>query len=256
MTNPSKQYKDRPVPTTEEIDLMLSKADKIDNEYFKLRAKAVLCLISVFGRRRFELTLLTVEDLTVEGELLNVNFTIAKKKKLGLHQYLKWLEGCVKKGLITAQAVEAKSFLQLKQEHKIWVEKGHGIKITPVKALKQVGINEKYGKPIYEYYQWLKLNHPECKYFFPATWMVFNRGLSFNKDKAISGVTLWRDIKALDRKVWLHLFRKLKGNQTAKQFGRNLESIKMVADTLNISEQTAYHYVEMLPKRESGEVVA
>lgn len=89
MTNPSKQYKDRPVPTTEEIDLMLSKADKIDNEYFKLRAKAVLCLISVFGRRSFDAL-----RQEIAGTLLKARIALMQEQngKVDPEKVKEWVE--------------------------------------------------------------------------------------------------------------------------------------------------------------------
>lgn len=77
----TEQLKNRAIPTEKEIDASISKADQLPNEYFRLRAKAIIGLVKVFGKRRGELSRLEMADLTVEGGFLNITFTIEKKSK-------------------------------------------------------------------------------------------------------------------------------------------------------------------------------
>jgi hypothetical protein len=42
MTNLSNRYKNREVPTNQEIDDAIAKADEITNDYFRLRVKALI----------------------------------------------------------------------------------------------------------------------------------------------------------------------------------------------------------------------
>lgn len=62
-------------------------------------------------------------------------------------------------------------------------------------------------------------------------------------DQHLSGSQLRRIIKPFTD-GWIHLFRSTKGEETARQHGRTLESLHNVAATLNVTDQTAMHYIE------------
>ena len=64
----------------EEIESMIRQAEKINNEYFRLRAKALIALFAS-GKRRAEVASLTMDDLYVDGDFLYVRFTVVKKRK-------------------------------------------------------------------------------------------------------------------------------------------------------------------------------
>jgi hypothetical protein len=78
MTNPKVDRKD--VLSMDEVDMMLDRADVIKDEYFRLRAKA---LVSVFktGKRRASVSTLEMDDLEVRGDFLYLTFTVVKKRK-------------------------------------------------------------------------------------------------------------------------------------------------------------------------------
>ncbi|RLG44110.1 MAG: hypothetical protein DRN81_05230 [Thermoproteota archaeon] len=78
LTNPSIDRKE-PL-SAREIMEMFRKADEIENEYFRLRAKALLSLFRS-GKRRAEVASLRVDDLKIEGRYLYVTFTVVKKRK-------------------------------------------------------------------------------------------------------------------------------------------------------------------------------
>jgi integrase len=92
MTKPSREYSDREPLSNEEIDAMLLEADKIPEDYFQLRVKALNCIAKKFGKRRSEVAALEREDLKAENGQLYVTFTLRKKHKKGLFQYLKFLK--------------------------------------------------------------------------------------------------------------------------------------------------------------------
>ncbi len=75
-------------------------------------------------------------------------------------------------------------------------------------------------------------------------------------DKPLSGRQILNILKELDTSVWCHLFRKQKGSEIAQKYGRTLESVFMVKDTLDLSRvETAMHYIEEnAPKLETGEL--
>lgn len=78
MTNVKVKRKD--VLSHDEITEMFKTADRILNEYSRLRARAILSLF-ITGKRRQELALLEMDSLKVEGDFLYVTFTVVKKRK-------------------------------------------------------------------------------------------------------------------------------------------------------------------------------
>ena len=69
------------VITEEEFEEALYKAEQIPNEFLRLRAKAVLCLLRLSGKRRGEIAVLPLENFKVEDGFLKVMFILEKKRK-------------------------------------------------------------------------------------------------------------------------------------------------------------------------------
>jgi site-specific recombinase XerD len=69
-----------------ELNRALDQANGINNEYFRLRALAVLSLLRLSGKRRTEISWIPLENFKVENNLLNVTFALEKKK--GKHRRL------------------------------------------------------------------------------------------------------------------------------------------------------------------------
>jgi hypothetical protein len=65
----------------EELDKALAQANAIEDEYFRLRAIAVLSLLRLSGKRRTEISWIPLENFKVENNLLNVTFSLEKKKR-------------------------------------------------------------------------------------------------------------------------------------------------------------------------------
>jgi integrase len=237
-------YKNRTVLTEKEIDEILSKADKLPTTYFQLRAKAIIGLLKIFGKRRAELSLLENNDLTINGDYLEIIFTICKKHKRGFFQYLEYLKS------EESSDLQTKTLATLQNQYKEWTDSK--IKIT--KRSKQTPVTDKYAKLIIAYLEYMKQYYPATKFVFPSGKIVFGETYFIHKDRALSGRQLLNIIKDLDPNVWLHLFRKGKGSEIARKFGRTLDSVFNVASTLDVSQQTAWHYVEThAPKLETGE---
>ena len=64
-----------------ELSKALDQANTIDNEYFRLRALAVLSLLRLSGKRRTEIAWIPLENFKAENDLLAVTFTLEKKKR-------------------------------------------------------------------------------------------------------------------------------------------------------------------------------
>jgi integrase len=63
-----------------EIQQELEKAEQIKDEYFRLRARAVIALLES-GKRRGELAMLEIDDVKTDEAFLYVTFKLEKKRK-------------------------------------------------------------------------------------------------------------------------------------------------------------------------------
>jgi integrase len=232
----TKEYRNRGILTPQEIDSMLDKADTIENEYFRLRVRALIGLVKKFGKRRAEASELKRSDLKTEKGYLYVTFTLRKKHKLGLFQYLKFLKKKNPQGL-------NKPYPELVNEWQSWRQTEQGQRIKEEKRTKRVSKNDKYARLILEYLSYLERVFPETIWLFSSGHSVFGSYI-IQPSKHLSGRQLLNLIKPLNRFAWLHLFRETKGAEIAKELGRNLRAVYEVRETLDLEkEETAYRYV-------------
>jgi integrase len=251
MVNPT--HKDRGILTDEETDAMIDNADLILNPYFQLRAKAIIAFGKIFGKRRGEIAQVLLNDLKIGTEYLLVIFTLEKKQKKGLFQYLKLLE----KNNPTALN---KPLSELQVEWREWQKTKEGHKIKQVKAPHEVALTDKYTHYILDYHTYLTENYggPELKYVFPSGRMVYGETYQVLGENHLSGSQILRIIKPLDETAWMHLFRDTKGAQIAQEKGRTIDAVYEVKDTLDLErEETAWHYIHRYAaKRQTGTVRA
>jgi integrase len=59
----------------------MNRAGRIKDVFLSLRARAVLCLLRLTGKRRGEIAILSLSNFKVEDNFLNVTFILAKKRK-------------------------------------------------------------------------------------------------------------------------------------------------------------------------------
>ena len=237
MTNVSKGIKKRNLPTDEEIQTTLDKANEIKNAYFRKRVRCLICLLKKFGKRRAEVGSLKLSDLEVKEGFLYVTFTLRKKHKLGLFQYIKHL-----KKFDDSQQLN-KPLSVLEQEWKLWQQTEQGYKVKEEKRVKKVSLEDKYAKLILEYMEFLNINHPEVTYLFPSGKAIFDN-YWIDNSRPLSGRQLLRLIKPLNHKLWLHLFREAKGAEIAQDLGDNIIAVAQVKETLDLErETTAWNYI-------------
>jgi hypothetical protein len=244
--------KNRNSITDEEIQSMLKKADKIENKYFKLRAKAIVALAKIFGNRRNEIASLKITDLKIEGSELVVTFTLSKKRKRGLFQYTKFLESKIKKGEMLHSELESKTQKQLSDEWEKWQLTKEGVHVKVIKSLKSEELTSPFVQIIIEYWEYVKNNFPNAKFLFPTGKAIYSKYM-VNNEEHLQGQSLLLIVKDLNPDLWLHLFRELKGGEVAKAFGRTIQSVYEVKDTLDLEkEETAWGYVKRsVPKKMS-----
>ncbi len=236
MTNPSLDYRNREIPTNEEIDAALSKADEIPNEYFRLRVKALIALCKKFGKRRKEIASVKVKDVKEKGGYLIVTFTIAKKHKKGLFQYLKFLKQSDPDAL-------KKTYPELVEAWRSWRETELGERVRIERRSKKVKLEDKYAKMIVAYRDYVIANLPETNYLFPSGKAVFG-SYQVNPYTYLSGRQLLRLIKPLNERLWLHLLRETKGAEISRDLGMTITAVTEVKNMLDLErEETAWNYV-------------
>jgi len=244
MPNPSITYKNREVPTKEEIDEMLEKADLIKNNYFRLRVKTLIALVKKFGKRRKELAMLERTDLKTEGHFFYVTFTITKKHKKGLFQYFKFLKKTNPSGL-------NKSYPELLTEWQAWRETELGQHTKTERRTKRVNTRDRYAKMVLEYSDYLNEYIPKAKFLFPSGKRVFQNYFVVSDDH-LSGRQLLRLIKPLNEKMWLHLLRETKGAEISRDLGMNITAVTEVKNMLDLEkEETAWNYVRRYAVQEA-----
>lgn len=203
MTNVKVQRKT--VLSSKEIDKMLKNAEKIPDLYQQLRAKAIVCILKIFGKRRLETAQIGIDDLETTEEDLIITFYVTKKR--------------TKQALATQRR-------------------------------KSVSLKSKYAKPIVRYLEYLKNVFPNTKYLFPSTRYGFDRLVSVDLDRHISGSQIYRIIKDLNPNAWVHLFRETKGaeiviREEKEKGSADLMTIYKVKRTLDLKDtKSAFKYVD------------
>jgi integrase len=237
------QRKNRPPLMDSEVETMLANADTIEKLYFQLRAKCVVSIAVIFGKRRSEIAALGMTDLLIEGGYLKITFTLRKKHKFGLHQYLKFLEKNDPENLAT------KTIDQIKAEWREWQKTEKGFKYKENRTTKKVLLGSAYVQHIIDYWNFVKRHYPKAEFLFPSSKNVFGN-LIVNCDKHVEGQTLLLEVKKLDQNTWMHLFRERKGGSIAKKLGMSITAIYEVKNTLDIEEQTAFSYLRRFGEQE------
>lgn len=238
MTNPKQEYSKRGIITPAETDLILTDCDKISDPYFRLRAKALICLLKKFGKRRSEIARLGITDLNIEGNELIISFTLSKKRKKGLFQYLAFCEKKLPEML-------NKPLPEIREAHKEWQKTERGHRVINGKSLHSIELNDPFTAPILEYKDYLKTIEPNCVWLFPSGKEVFGQSYLIIPERHLSGCQLLNIIKSLKKDIWCHLFRETLGGAVAKEHGSTLTSVNAVKEALDLEhETTAYAYVK------------
>lgn len=249
MTNAAKRYRNRAIPEDSEIEKTLRKSEKIPSEYFRKRVRALIGLVKKFGKRRAEVGTLLLNDLETKEGYLYVTFTLRKKHKKGLFQFIKLLRK-------TNPAALNKPLSELEAEWSLWTETEQGFTVKEERRTKRVSCDDKYAKLILEYVDYLKAKNPEGVFLFPSGKAVFNTYVIRNS-RSLSGRQLLRLIKPLNHRLWLHLFREMKGAEIAKDLGNSVTAVAAVKQTLDLErEDTAFRYVERYAVQEMKPEIA
>jgi len=108
---------------------------------------------------------------------------------------------------------------------------------------KQIPLMDDYAKHVFEYSQYMNMNHAYCKYLFPSVKSVFGVALSFSKDEHLSGRQILRIIKQLNPQGWCHLFRETVGANIVRNDPTIMAPFKVMRRLDLESHQTAFIYM-------------
>jgi hypothetical protein len=154
-----------------EIQNMYKVADKIfaEDEYHRLRSKAIVSIADKNGNRRSEIASLEMNKVLQipERSVLQLIFVLVKKRKRGQQQYRNFLSNQVKHGLLKYEDYQKMSVADIEKGWREWQNTIAGVSIKTPKSRKEVDLDSQAAKIILEYYNWMKINHPKSIYLFP-----------------------------------------------------------------------------------------
>lgn len=239
------RVKRKTVISNEEFEELLEKADALKPDFYRLRAKALLCLLRLTGKRRSEIAGLELDDFKVEEGKLVIHFQLLKKKRR-----FKECPQCGTRN--TVKAVYCKSC-------------GANIENAPVKkqgkmedSFKAVPLSEPLARPIIEYLDYLNGLTPRPRYFFPSTKTLFGEAFIILSDKHLTGRQLFNIVRALSPNIWLHLFRETAASDIIRQDSSIIGAFKVMRRLDLESYQTGFNYLRRFAsdiiQREVGKI--
>jgi ribosomal protein L40E len=218
----------------DELGKALDRAKSIDNEYFRLRALAVLSLLRLSGKRRTEISWIPLENFKVENGLLNVTFALEKKKR----KYKK----CPRCG--TKNPVASYFCRQC----------GLGISQIPIsfmskqaKALKAFPLSDPLTQNILRYYEYLRSLTPVPKFWLPSGRCVFGNYFMI-PDRHLSDREVFNIVRDASETLWPHLFRETVASDIVRQDNSIIAAFK-VQKRLDLEDmRTGFNYLQRFAK--------
>jgi integrase len=207
------RVKRKTVIDDKEIQEELKKVDSIKDEYFRLRAKAVIALLES-GKRRGELAMLELQDIKTDTEFLYITFKLEKKRR--------------------KKTVDGKTVI---------------VRKNPVLRTKKFNLTSPFAKIILEYLAYLKEHNPDVIYVFPSGKTIFGHTYIVYPYTHLRGWQIWKIIKDINARDWPHQHRERRAAKVVLADEKNLghttmETIYGVKRALDLErEQTAWNYV-------------
>ena len=210
MTNVSKEIKKRDIISDKELADLEKKALTILDVYTRLRALALLAIFYLTGKRVSEIAILKISDVTIHSNRVVFKFTLSKKRRKKVQP-----DGTTKSVKVYETVKKTISRKNPLTEH------------------------------VVNYYEFMQKNHAKSLYLFPSGLTFFGGSRIFYDQEHLSRSQIWRIIKQLSPKIWLHLFRETVGGRIAEEDGMTINAIYKIKLRLNlVREETAYRYVK------------
>jgi hypothetical protein len=217
-----------------ELGKALDKARSISNEYFRLRALAIISLLRLSGKRRTEISWLTLENLIVENDLLNVTFALEKKKRRHKKcprcgtQNSRMSLFCKKCGLDISRIPLAFSSRQ-------------------AKAVKAFPLSDPLTQNILRYCEYLCCLNPIPRFWLPSGRSVFGH-YAIIPNKHLSDREVFNIVRDASDTIWPHLFRETVASDIIKQDNSIIAAFK-VQKRLDLEDiRTGFNYLQRFAK--------
>jgi ribosomal protein S17 len=183
------------------------------------------------------MTSLRFSDLQFTDKDLFITFSLLKKHKLGMAQFLKHLEK-------TNPSALSKPYTELQTDWKAWKNTSAGTRVKHDRRKKTVSLEDKYAQMILEYTRYMHDNHPTCTYVFPSGKCFFGDTYLLDETRGLSGSQLLKILKVLAPTCWLHLWRELVAKEVIEA-DNSIDAINKVKTVLDLQEaSTAWLYAD------------
>ena len=225
-----------------ELGRALDHANTIDNEYFRLRALAVLSLLRLSGKRRTEIAWIPLENFKVENDLLTVTFTLEKKKRKH-----KKCPACSTKNASLSTFCK-KCGLQISEVPVTFTSK-------QAKSVKAFPLSDLLTQNLLKYLDYLTSLNPIPKFWLPSGRSVFGHYFII-PDRHLSDREVFNIVRDTSETLWPHLFRETVASDIVKQDNSIIAAFK-VQKRLDLEDmRTGFNYLQRFAKdviqREQG----
>jgi hypothetical protein len=218
----------------DEFEKALVQAGAISNEYFRLRALAVLSLFRLCGKRRSEIAWIPLENFKVEVDLLTVTFTLEKKKR----KHKKCPTCSTKNSAISSFCKKCGADIS-----------GVAVSFTSkqAKAQKAFQLMDPLTQNILRYYEYLKSLEIVPNYWLPSGKCVFGKYFMI-PDRHLTDREVFNIVRETSDTVWPHLFRETVASDIVKQDNSIIAAFK-VQKRLDLEDmRTGFSYLQRFAK--------
>jgi len=218
----------------DEFDKALVQAGTISNEYFRLRALAVLSLFRLCGKRRSEIAWIPLENFKIEGDLLTVTFTLEKKKR----KHKKCPSCNTKNSAISQFCKKCGADIS-----------GVAVSSTSkqAKALKAFQLTDPLTQNVLRYYEYLRTLNPAPKFWLPSGKCIFGNYFII-PDRHLSDREVFNIVRETSETIWPHLFRETVASDIVKQDNSIIAAFK-VQKRLDLEDmRTGFNYLQRFAK--------
>jgi hypothetical protein len=218
----------------EEFSLALDKARAIKDEYFRLRALAVLSILRLCGKRRGEISWIPLKNFKVEDNLLTVMFSLEKKKR----KHKKCPECSTK---------NSKNSLFCSKCGVSLSNVPFSFTLKQSKSLKAFPMSDPLTQNILRFLDYLHKLSPMPKFWLPSGKNVFGYYI-ISANKHLSGRAVFSIVRSSSGTFWPHLFRETVASDIVKQDNSIIAAFK-VKRRLDLEDiKTGFGYIERFSK--------
>jgi len=212
----------------------LQKARAFKNEYFRLRAIAVLSLLRLSGKRRTEISWIPLENFKVENDLLTVTFALEKKKRKD-------------KKCPHCNTQNTRASLFCKNCGKDISEVQLALTSKQAKAVKAFPLTDPLTRNILEYLNCLYRLSPVPRFWLPSGKSVFGNYVMI-PDRHLSDREVFNVVRETSETLWPHLFRETVASDIVRQDNSIIAAFK-VQKRLDLEDmRTGFNYLQRFAK--------